>query len=357
MNWNAYYPDERRLRRAGQLPPGLHRRQHPPGGRRHDPAHGRRWCSSAWSLGLAHRAAARPQVPGPRHRPHDDDHAVPHRPGGRRAALEARALQPGVRPVQRRCCKIGSSVENAPQPDWITNNPLWAIIAALVWQWTPFMMLILLAGLQSRPLDVVEAASIDGATSWQIFSEHDAAAPAPVHRAVRRCSGRSTSCRTSTPSSPSPPAVSAPRTCPTSSTRPSTPPRTTAGPPPPASSWSSARSSSRRRAAHRVQPVQGGVPMSIASPPAPPTPRGHAPRGPEAHPAPQASRAARILLQRLGVDHRHPLRPAGPVDGAHVPPHRSRTRPRTRRTFRAALARGLPDVLRRRARGRRCSTR
>ena len=58
---------------------------------------------------------------------------------------------------------------DAPQPDWITNNPLWAIIASLVWQWTPFMMLILLAGLQSRPLDVVEAARIDGATSWQIF--------------------------------------------------------------------------------------------------------------------------------------------------------------------------------------------
>jgi sorbitol/mannitol transport system permease protein len=59
--------------------------------------------------------------------------------------------------------------DNAPQPDWITNNPLGAIIAALVWQWTPFMMLILLAGLQSRPLDVVEAARIDGANSWQIF--------------------------------------------------------------------------------------------------------------------------------------------------------------------------------------------
>jgi sorbitol/mannitol transport system permease protein len=59
--------------------------------------------------------------------------------------------------------------DNAPQPDWITNNPLAAIVAALVWQWTPFMMLILLAGLQSRPLDVVEAARIDGAGPWQIF--------------------------------------------------------------------------------------------------------------------------------------------------------------------------------------------
>ncbi|SES26873.1 carbohydrate ABC transporter membrane protein 1, CUT1 family [Pedococcus cremeus] len=60
--------------------------------------------------------------------------------------------------------------ENAPQPDWISNNPLLAIIVAISWQWTPFMMLILLAGLQSRPLDVVEAARIDGASTWQIFT-------------------------------------------------------------------------------------------------------------------------------------------------------------------------------------------
>ena len=60
--------------------------------------------------------------------------------------------------------------EDAPQPDWIGNWPLASIIAAIVWQWTPFMMLILLAGLQSRPLDVVEAARIDGASSWQIFT-------------------------------------------------------------------------------------------------------------------------------------------------------------------------------------------
>jgi len=58
---------------------------------------------------------------------------------------------------------------NAPQPDWISNAPLISIELALIWQWTPFMMLILLAGLQSRPLDVIEAARIDGASSWQIF--------------------------------------------------------------------------------------------------------------------------------------------------------------------------------------------
>jgi sorbitol/mannitol transport system permease protein len=59
--------------------------------------------------------------------------------------------------------------DNPPQPDWISNAPLISIELALIWQWTPFMMLILLAGLQSRPLDVIEAAKIDGASSWQIF--------------------------------------------------------------------------------------------------------------------------------------------------------------------------------------------
>ncbi|MDX6283463.1 MAG: polyol transport system permease protein [Kribbellaceae bacterium] len=57
----------------------------------------------------------------------------------------------------------------APQPDWISNSPRIAVEAALIWQWTPFMMLILLAGLTSRPLDVIEAAKVDGASSWQVF--------------------------------------------------------------------------------------------------------------------------------------------------------------------------------------------
>lgn len=59
--------------------------------------------------------------------------------------------------------------DGAPQPDWIGESPLLAVEASLVWQWTPFMMLILLAGLQSRPPEVIEAARIDGAGAWQIF--------------------------------------------------------------------------------------------------------------------------------------------------------------------------------------------
>jgi sorbitol/mannitol transport system permease protein len=58
---------------------------------------------------------------------------------------------------------------SAPQPDWLSVVPLMSVEVSLVWQWTPFMMLILLAGLQSRPLDVVEAARVDGASTWQVF--------------------------------------------------------------------------------------------------------------------------------------------------------------------------------------------
>ncbi|WP_369197747.1 carbohydrate ABC transporter permease [Streptomyces djakartensis] len=56
-----------------------------------------------------------------------------------------------------------------PQPDWISNTPLLAVEASLIWQWTPFMMLILLAGLQSRDHEQIEAARVDGASDWQIF--------------------------------------------------------------------------------------------------------------------------------------------------------------------------------------------
>lgn len=58
---------------------------------------------------------------------------------------------------------------HAVQPDWVTVAPLTSVVIALVWQWTPFMMLILLAGLQGKPLDVIEAAQIDGCNSWQVF--------------------------------------------------------------------------------------------------------------------------------------------------------------------------------------------
>ncbi|MGO1768951.1 MAG: carbohydrate ABC transporter permease [Microbacterium sp.] len=52
---------------------------------------------------------------------------------------------------------------------WNTQLPILTVIITLAWQYTPFMMLILLAGLQSQQQDVLEAASVDGAGSVRTF--------------------------------------------------------------------------------------------------------------------------------------------------------------------------------------------
>ncbi|MFC5063017.1 carbohydrate ABC transporter permease [Actinomycetospora atypica] len=54
---------------------------------------------------------------------------------------------------------------------WTSSYPLVSVMVALIWQWTPFMMLLLLAGLQSMPSDQIEAARMDGAGAWAIFRE------------------------------------------------------------------------------------------------------------------------------------------------------------------------------------------
>jgi sorbitol/mannitol transport system permease protein len=59
--------------------------------------------------------------------------------------------------------------QQGPVIDWVSSMPMPAVIAALVWQWTPFMMLILLAGLQAQPTDILEAARVDGAGGVKIF--------------------------------------------------------------------------------------------------------------------------------------------------------------------------------------------
>lgn len=54
---------------------------------------------------------------------------------------------------------------------WVANanTALWALVAVDVWKTTPFMALLLLAGLQLIPADVYEAASVDGATGYRAF--------------------------------------------------------------------------------------------------------------------------------------------------------------------------------------------
>jgi multiple sugar transport system permease protein len=49
------------------------------------------------------------------------------------------------------------------------GTALWTLIFIDCWEWTPLMVLILLAGLKSLPTDVLEASRADGATVWQRF--------------------------------------------------------------------------------------------------------------------------------------------------------------------------------------------
>ncbi|MBK0418456.1 sugar ABC transporter permease [Leucobacter sp. CSA1] len=61
------------------------------------------------------------------------------------------------------------SVVGIPPVAWNTDAPMITIIIVMTWQYTPFMMLILLAGLQSQPSDVLEAAAVDGAGTVRTF--------------------------------------------------------------------------------------------------------------------------------------------------------------------------------------------
>ena len=58
------------------------------------------------------------------------------------------------------------------------NGPVWlgdrsvalnSILLADVWQWTPFVAIILAAGLRTLPEEQYEAAAVDGASRWQLF--------------------------------------------------------------------------------------------------------------------------------------------------------------------------------------------
>jgi sorbitol/mannitol transport system permease protein len=53
--------------------------------------------------------------------------------------------------------------------DWFSQFPMATIVAIEVWRWTPFMLLIVLAGLQSQNQEVLEAAEVDGARPMQLF--------------------------------------------------------------------------------------------------------------------------------------------------------------------------------------------
>ena len=91
MNWNAYYPDERGFAGFANF-----RRVFTDVNMRQSVVTTIVLTATvvlvSLVLGHADRAAAGPEVPRPRRRAHDDDRAVPGGAGGRRAAVEARAV-------------------------------------------------------------------------------------------------------------------------------------------------------------------------------------------------------------------------------------------------------------------------
>jgi len=58
-----------------------------------------------------------------------------------------------------------------PGPNWLGSlqTGLLSVMIADIWEWSPFMVLILLAALQTLPQEPYEAAAIDGASAWQAF--------------------------------------------------------------------------------------------------------------------------------------------------------------------------------------------
>ncbi len=49
------------------------------------------------------------------------------------------------------------------------STALFAVIIVDIWEWTPMMVIILLAGLKSLPVEPYEAGRIDGASKWHLF--------------------------------------------------------------------------------------------------------------------------------------------------------------------------------------------
>ena len=60
-----------------------------------------------------------------------------------------------------------SDLVGLPRVNWLSEQSMLSIVMITSWRWTPFAMLVLLAGLQALPDDQLEAARVDGANWWQ----------------------------------------------------------------------------------------------------------------------------------------------------------------------------------------------
>ncbi|WP_159587991.1 carbohydrate ABC transporter permease [Chelativorans xinjiangense] len=65
----------------------------------------------------------------------------------------------------------GLALLGVMQHDWLgsAETALLSVIVVDIWHWTPFCFLLFLAGIESLPQDIFEAAKVDGAKPWQEF--------------------------------------------------------------------------------------------------------------------------------------------------------------------------------------------
>ena len=102
----------------------------------------------------------------PPHHPHHSD-------GHLRRLLSPLRLSPDLRQRRRHAHRFFGSAGGAGADSAGQSGPAFLALVALdVWEWTPLMFLIILAGLQSLPVEPFEAARVDGAGAWRTFVDH-----------------------------------------------------------------------------------------------------------------------------------------------------------------------------------------
>jgi len=74
------------------------------------------------------------------------------------------------------------SILGLPEVQWLSTNTagFWAIVIVDVWMWTPFMMLLSLAGLSAVPTYLYESAEVDRASAWFKFTRITLPLSAPL---------------------------------------------------------------------------------------------------------------------------------------------------------------------------------
>ena len=64
---------------------------------------------------------------------------------------------------------VTDEVFHLGRPNWLGDLAFWSMCILDIWQWTPFMFLVLLAGLQAIPVEMYDAAYVDGASEFQLL--------------------------------------------------------------------------------------------------------------------------------------------------------------------------------------------